>query len=121
MLNQVVLVGRLVKEPTTENLENGMLTSVICLATPRSYKNENGEYETDFIDVRLFSNIAENTKNYCKKGDMVGIKGRIQTRTEEKIKEDGEIQKRKITEIIGEKVTFLATSKKEENNEENEE
>ena len=117
MLNQVVLVGRLVKEPTSEKLESGMLTSVICLATPRSYKNENGEYETDFIDVRLFSNIAENTKNYCQKGDMVGIKGRIQTKTIE----NEEKEKKKITEIIGEKVTFLATSKKEENNEENEE
>lgn len=100
MLNNTVLVGRLVNDPTINELESGTKASIITLAVPRSYKNMNGEYETDFIPVVLWKGIAENTAEYCHKGDMIGIKGRLQ------IKED------KI-EVIAEKVTFLSSSKKE--------
>lgn len=106
MLNQTVLVGRLVDQPTVKTLEDGKDVTNITLAVPRSYKNENGEYDTDFIDCVLWNSIAQNTSEYCKKGDLVGIKGRIQTSYYEK---DGESRKK--TELIAEKVTFLSTSK----------
>lgn len=64
MLNQVVLVGRLTKEPEVTELENGKKVTNIVLAVPRSYKNEDGEYDTDFIDCVLWESIAVNTSEY---------------------------------------------------------
>ena len=109
MLNQIVLVGRLTKEPEFIELENGKKVLNVLLAVPRSYKNENGEYDTDFIDCVLWNAVAENTSEYCKKGDVIGIKGRIQTRYIEN--EEG--MKIKIMEIVAEKVTFLSSGKGE--------
>lgn len=107
MLNQVILVGRLVKSPELQLTETGRKMSLITLAVPRSYKNINGEYDTDFLDCTLWTNIAENTAEYCKTGDVIGIKGRVQSRLVEK--EDG--TKIKKTDIIAEKVTFLSSGK----------
>ena len=81
MLNQMVLVGRLVSDPEVKTLEDGKSVSNITLAIPRSYKNENGEYETDFIDCTLWKGVAENTAEYCRKGDVIGVKGRLQSNT----------------------------------------
>lgn len=100
MLNQIVLVGRLVKTPEIEK-EDGKEKSVITLAVQRSYKNEDGVYETDFINCVLWNGIASNTAEYCNKGDLIGVKGRVQGN-------DGKI------EIIAEKVTFLSSKKHEE-------
>lgn len=107
MLNQVILVGRLVKSPELQLTDTGKKMSLITLAVPRSYKNVNGEYDTDFLDCTLWTNIAENTAEYCKTGDVIGIKGRVQSRLVEK--EDG--TKIKKTDIIAEKVTFLSSGK----------
>ena len=107
MLNQFVGVGRLVAEPSIKETEDGNQVSNITIAVPRSYKNENGEYDTDFVDVVLWNGIAENTAEYCHKGDIIGVKGRIQTSNYET--EDGE--KRKSTQIVAEKITFLSSSK----------
>ena len=109
MLNQIVMVGRLVSTPEVKE-EGDRKVSHITLAIPRSYKNVNGEYDTDFVDCILFNGIAENTASYCKKGDIVGVKGRIETTTYET--EDGE--KRKVTQVIAEKITFLSSSKNNE-------
>lgn len=106
MLNQVVLVGRIVKTPELKVTETGKKTATVTLAVPRNYKNSEGEYDTDFLDCTMWTNVAENTSEYCQTGDMVGVKGRIQTRVIES--EDG--TKKKKTEIVAEKVTFLATS-----------
>lgn len=107
MLNQVVLVGRLAQELKLEEREDNKKYTKIVLAVPRSFKNSDGEYETDFIDVKLFNDIASNTCEYCKKGDIVGIKGRLQTSSYEK--EDGtKIHK---LDLIAEKVTFLSSRK----------
>ena len=73
MLNQVVLVGRIVKTPELRTTETGKKTATVTLAVPRNYKNMNGEYETDFLDCTLWTNVAENTTEYCQSGDMVGI------------------------------------------------
>lgn len=108
MLNQVVLVGRIVKTPELRVTESGKKTTTVTLAVPRNYKNGEGEYETDYLDCTLWTNVAENTTEYCQTGDMVGVKGRIQSRTI--ITEDG--SKRRKTEIVAEKVTFLAQSPK---------
>ena len=97
MLNQIILVGRLVDNPLLEETENGKNIATIMLAVPRAFKNDNGEYETDFIPVRLVGQRACSVNEYCKKGDLVGIKGRVA-----RLSNTSEIQ------IIAEKVTFLS-------------
>mgnify|MGYP000579459325 FL=1 len=105
MLNQTVLVGRLVQDPEIKELENGQRVSYITLAVPRSWKNPDGIYETDFINCIVWNNIADNVKEYCKKSDLLGIKGRVQTKQEEN---------KNIIEIVAEKVTFLSSRKETE-------
>ena len=84
MLNQTILVGRITQDPKITELEDGKKVCNITVAVPRSYKNANGEYDTDFIRCTMWSNIALNTCEYCKQGDLIGVKGRIQTRVIEK-------------------------------------
>ncbi len=108
MLNQTVIVGRLIKDPELNETENGNKVTNITLAVPRSFKNVNGEYDTDFISYVLWKGIAENTVEYCKKGDLLGVKGRIQSR---KINTDE--SKKEILEVVAEKVTYLSSKKKD--------
>ena len=110
MVNQIVLVGRIARAPETKVTENGKKMATLTLAVPRNYKNSNGEYDTDFLDCTLWSAVAESTSEYCETGDMIGIKGRLQTR----VVETPEGTKRKKTEIIAEKVTFLSSKPKED-------
>ena len=109
MLNQVVLVGRLTCNPEAVELEGGHKKSTFSVAVPRSFKNSNGEYETDFIRCVLWDAIASSTAEYCHKGDIVGVKGRLQTSSYEK---DGE--KKYSMDVIAEKVTFLSSKKADE-------
>lgn len=108
MLNQVVLAGRLVKDPEILTTENNKKMTIITVAVPRSYKNMEGNYDTDFIKCVLWAGIAETTCEYCKKGDIVGIKGRIQVNTYEKDNE-----KKYNMEVVAEKVSFLSSKKAE--------
>lgn len=110
MLNQVLMVGRLVEKPIVKENENGKKVCNITLAVNRSYKNVNGIYDTDFIKCTLWNGIAENTVEYCNKGDLIGVRGRLENDVYEK--ENGE--KDRITIVIAEKVTFLATNKNKE-------
>lgn len=109
MLNQVVLVGRLVRDVEVRTGENDTKYSFMTLAIPRGYKNHDGIYESDFIECVLWNIVATNTAEYCKKGDIVGIKGRIESR---KVEENG-INKT-VLQVIAEKVTFLSSKKEEE-------
>lgn len=105
MLNQTVIVGRLVREPELRETDTGKKITNITLAVPRSYKNISGEYDTDFISCVLWQGIAENTVNYIKKGDLLGVKGRVQSR----MIEEEDNSKRSVMEIVAEKVTFLSS------------
>ena len=108
MLNQVVLVGRLAGDPELYQTETGKKVARMVLAVPRTYKNSEGEYDTDFISCKLWQAIAKNTVEYCKKGDLLGIKGKIETYNYET--EEG---KRYLTEVVADKVTFLSSKKAE--------
>lgn len=109
MLNQTVIVGRLVSDPELYETENGNKVTNITLAVPRSYKNSNGEYDTDFISCVLWKGVAENAVEYCHKGDLLGVKGRIQSRNIEL----DENTKKQIVEVVAEKVTYLSSKKGE--------
>ena len=109
-MNQVILVGRLVDNPTVTTSENGKKYTAINLAVSRNFRNPDGTYDTDFIRCVLWNAIAENTTEYCHVGDVVGIKGRLQNRSYQ----DEDNNKKYITEVIVERVTFLSSNKQEE-------
>lgn len=109
MLNQLVMVGRLTKDIEVQESENGKKYANISIAIPRSFKNAEGVYDTDFITFRAFDMIAENTSEYCQKGDIIGVKGRLQSSSFDK--EDGSKEYR--MDAIAEKVTFLSSRSKD--------
>ncbi len=106
MVNQVILVGRLVYDPELRTLDDGKKVATITLALQRSFKSaDSGTYETDFIRCTLWSGIAENTVQYCKKGSTLGIKARLAQRFYE-IDDEKSFS---YPEVIAEKVTFINT------------
>lgn len=107
MINQVTLVGRLTKDPELKVTTEGSSVTNVTLAVNRNFRNQKGEIEADFVQCTIWRKNAENLSLYCKKGALIGITGRIQTRSYEA--EEG---KRKfITEVIAESVRFLDTKK----------
>jgi single-strand DNA-binding protein len=103
MMNEVVLVGRLTKDPELRYTPEGHAVSTITLAVNRDFKNGKGENEADFPQVVIWRKNAENLCNFQRKGALIGITGRIQTRSFEG--QDGKRQY--ITEVVAEKVKFL--------------
>lgn len=110
-MNKVVLIGRLTKDVELRYTENNMSVAKFTLAVKKSFKNVDGEYESDFFNIVVWNMSAENCSKYLHKGSKVAVDGRIQTRSYEK---DG--QKRYVTEIVANKVEFL-DSKKQNTNE----
>ena len=104
-MNNVILIGRLTNDLELKEVGEAKVIS-FSLAVPRSYKNKDGEVDTDFINCRLWDGIAKNAEEFCKKGDLLGVKGRIETRNYEK---DEKINY--VTELIAEKITFLSSGK----------
>ena len=108
MLNQVVLVGRLTRDVIVNKSDKGIKVATVSLAIPRSFKNADGVYDTDFVDCVAFDNVAANTSEYCSKGDIVGMKGRIQSRVIE-----NDDKKEYATDIVCEKITSLSSHVKD--------
>ena len=106
MHNLVYLIGRLTQDPEIKELDDDKSSLAINLAVQRSYKNEEGLYEVDYIRCILWNGVATHTSEYCHKGDLVGVKGRLQTR---KYEVDNEVKY--ITEVIVDKVSFLSSKK----------
>lgn len=103
MMNRVVLVGRLTKDPELRFTPNGAAVATFTLAVGRSFTNAQGERETDFINCVVWKRPAENVANFLKKGSLAGVDGRIQTRSYE-----GQDGKRVyVTEVLAESVQFL--------------
>lgn len=104
MINQVTLVGRLTKDPELRTTTDGTYVAHITLAVNRNFRNHNGEIDTDFVQCTLWRKAAENTHHYCRKGAVIGITGRLQTRNYEG--RDG--KKVYVTEVVAESVRFLS-------------
>lgn len=109
MINQLILVGRLVRDPELKETNNEKKVSNITLAVNRQHKDENGDYITDFIDVALWGNLAEKTSEYCEKGDVIGIKGSIGSDLDEL--SDG--KKFNKIKVMADKITFITTKHKD--------
>lgn len=102
MINNVTLVGRLVAPPDLRKTPNNVSSLQGTLAVNRNFKNENGDREADFINFQAWRGTADIIAQYCSKGSLIGIIGRIQVRSYEK---DG--QRRYVTEVVAESVALL--------------
>ena len=103
MLNRVVLVGRLTKDPELRYTPSGVAVASITLAVNRPFSNQQGNREADFINVVIWRKQAENVANYLKKGSLAGVDGRIQTRSYD----NNEGKRVYVTEVVAESVQFL--------------
>ncbi|MDD3068294.1 MAG: single-stranded DNA-binding protein [Acholeplasmataceae bacterium] len=110
MLNQLVLVGRLTHDPETRILEDGRKVSDVTIAVQRSFKNMDGQYDTDFIKVTVWEGLAQAIESYCKKGAMIAVKARVQSWKYELNDE----RKLNMLEVIAERISYLSSSKKNE-------
>lgn len=97
MSNYVLLIGRITSTPEVQDSIDDKKYCIITIAINRSYKNSEGVYETDYIPVRLEGSIATNTADYCKQGDLVGVRGSLKKTI------DGRLQ------VYADKITFLAS------------
>lgn len=103
MLNRTVLVGRLTKDVDLRYTPNGVAVATFTLAVNRTFTNQKGEREADFINIVVWKKAAENAANYLKKGSLAGVDGRIQSRSY-----DGQDGKRVyVTEVVADSVQFL--------------
>ena len=103
MLNKATIIGRLTKDPESKSLSSGSVAN-FTVAVDRTYKNKDGERETDFIPVVAWNKTAELVTRYLQKGSMLAVSGRIQTRSYDGT--DG--IRRYVTEIVAEEVHFLS-------------
>ena len=109
MLNKVVLIGRLIKDPDLRYTTSGVPVTRFTLAVNRNYKNQAGEYDTDFIPITVWRGAAESCAKYLAKGRLVAVSGRIQTGSYNK---DG--QRHYTTEVVADEVRFLERGNKQE-------
>ena len=103
MLNRVVLVGRLTKDPELRYTPSGVAVATFTLAVNRTFSNQQGEREADFLNCVIWRKQAENVANYLKKGSLAGVDGRVQSRSYE----DQTGKRVYVTEIVAESVQFL--------------
>ena len=104
MLNRIVLIGRLTQDPELRYTKNGIAVASFTLAVDRRYKNAEGERETDFIDIVVWRQLAENCANYLGKGKLCAVDGSLQIRSYEA--KDG--TRRKAAEVVADDVRFLS-------------
>lgn len=103
MINRVILVGRLTKDPEYRQTPNGVSVATFTLAVNRPFTNSQGEREADFINVVVFRRQAENVNNYLSKGSLAGVDGRIQSLSYE----NNEGRRVFVTEVVADSVQFM--------------
>jgi single-strand DNA-binding protein len=109
MINQVILVGRLTKDPEIKYTQEGHAVANVTLAVSRNFKSSAGEIDADYVNCTLWRKTAENTANYCKKGSIVGVSGRIQTRSYE----NNEGRRIFVTDVLADSVKFMGGKPRE--------
>ena len=108
-MNKVCLTGRITRNIELKYNQNNVAITSFTLAVTRKFKNQNGEYESDFINCIAYKSTAELLNKYVKKGDLLGIEGRIQTRNYE----DKDGKRVYVTEVIVDSIDFLQSRKDE--------
>lgn len=104
MLNRIVLIGRLTKDPELRYTQSGKAVCAFTLAVDRPYLANNGNREADFINIVVWNKLGENCAQYLAKGKLAAVDGRLQIRSYDG--QDG--QRRYITEVIADNVRFLS-------------
>lgn len=112
MLNRVVLVGRLTKDPEFRTTQNGVSVATFTLAVNRTFTNAQGEREADFINCVTFRKQADNVNRFLSKGSLAGVDGRMQSRSYEN--QDG--KRVFVTEAVCESVQFLEPKNNNQSN-----
>ena len=112
MINNVVLVGRLTRDPELRYTPSNVAVATFSLAVNRNFKNQAGDYEADFISCIMWRQQAENFANWLKKGALVGITGRIQTRSYD----NQQGQRVYVTEVVAESFQILEKKDSAANN-----
>lgn len=103
MLNKVILIGRLARDPELRYTPNGVAVARLVVVVNRSFTNRQGEREADFIDVVVWQKQAETCANFLGKGRLVSVEGRLQIRSYD----DSQGVRRRVAEVIAENVRFL--------------
>jgi single-strand DNA-binding protein len=103
VLNRIILIGRLTRDPELRYVPSGQPVAQFTLAVDRPFTNQQGERETDFIDIVAWRKLAEQVSQHLTKGRLVAVEGRLQIRSYET--QDG--QKRKVAEVVADQVRFL--------------
>lgn len=114
MMNRIVLVGRLTRDPELRRTNSDTSVASFTLAVDDRMKDANGQKTTTFIGVTVWNQQADNVAKFCRKGSLVGVDGRIRQRTYER--RDG--TKASVIEVIADSITFLEPKSKEIPNEE---
>lgn len=104
MINQVTLVGRITKDPELRYTGEGVAVSNFTLALNRSFKNATGGYDTDFVNCNIWRKPAETVANFCLKGSLIGITGRLQSRHYD----NNEGKRVYVTEVVAEDIKFIS-------------
>ena len=112
MLNNVVLVGRMTKDPELRYTPNNQAVATFSLAVKRNFKSQNGEHEADFINCVIWRQQAENLANWAKKGALIGITGSIRTRNYE----NQQGQRVFVTEVVADNFQLLEFNKQNNQN-----
>lgn len=108
-MNQVALVGRITKDPELRHLSEGRVQTHFVIAINRNFKNANGEIDADFVTCSIWGRLATNVVKYCGKGSLIGVGGRLQSRSYER--DDG--RRVYVVEVIADEVRFLALKERE--------
>lgn len=106
MLNRVVLIGRLTKDPELRYTPSGVAVTQFTLAVNRTFKNQQGEREADFINIVTWRQLAETCANYLAKGRLTSVEGRLQTRHYD----NNEGRRVYVTEVVADNVYFLESA-----------
>lgn len=110
MLNSVTLIGRLARDPEMRYTASGIPVANFSIAVDRGFTNQQGEKETDFIDIVAWRKLAEVVTNNLGKGRLVAVQGRLEIQRYE----DKDGQKRRAAKVVADRVVFLDWPKKQE-------
>ena len=102
-MNKIILVGRLTRDPEVRSTSAGFQTANFTVAVSRNFKNKDGNYDADFLNCVAFRNTADFVSKFFKKGNLISLEGRVQTRNYDA--QDG--TKRYVTEVVVENVEFV--------------
>ena len=118
-MNIVTIVGVIVETPVVKEFESGARGTTITLRVTRPFKSLDGQKEADFIRCHLWEGIAQSVCEYCTKGDVIGVRGRLVNYTDEvnfNCDKENHVKRLSFLQFVGERVSFISTSRKYKEN-----